>query len=267
MPLPIPFPRLFSRKRLSTVLLLCVAISVLIYVVRRPGVTVSDETLEVNGLSRAYRLVIPQSRSNNPRLPLVVAFHGALDRTDEMAGYTGLDELSAEKRFLLVYPAGRHQNWPPLIPEENPHIMQPDVDFFRAICDHMVTHHRADPDRIYVLGVSQGGAMSTVITAFCSDLIAATICNCGWLPRPLGEQPLPTSNKCPMLFIVGENDRQVTPESTREAHDAFAAVGHPVEFLVVPNHGHGWPLEHNINEVAWDFFSKHQRLVSNIGKQ
>lgn len=215
------------------------------------------QSIEIHGLSREYRLVIPARKTDQRRRPLLVAFHGALDTTAEMAAYTGLDELAAQEQFLLVYPQGRHLNWPPLIPAENPEVMEPDLQLFRAICDRMVEEYSADPRRIYVLGVSQGGAMANVVTAFCSDRIAASLCNCGWLPQPLEATPLKTAYKCPLLFVVGADDQQVTPELTRVAHDAFQAAGHPVEFLTIPHHGHGWPREHHINAIAWQFFSLH----------
>jgi hypothetical protein len=40
---------------------------------------------------------------------------GANDTVDEAAGYMGLDQLAADKGFLLVYLRGRILNWPPSI--------------------------------------------------------------------------------------------------------------------------------------------------------
>ena len=151
---------------------------------------------------------------------------------------------------------GRSQSWPPFIPEDNPDFAQLDIDFFQQICDFAVEHHSADVNRIYLVGVSQGGGMANLLTAECSDRIAATVCNCGWLPDPLGASTLETPNKCPMLFIVGAEDKQVPPNTVRKAHDAFQQSGHPCEWQVLPRKGHGW---NDVNELVWKFLRDQRR--------
>ena len=228
---------------------------------QRLPVTVFHETISIDDLDREYRLVVPnellgpESETNQSPVPVVVALHGALDTTDEMAKYTGLDHLCAEKKFLLVYLQGRILNWQPAIPAENPDVMEPDLKFFEMVCDRMESKWRGDPNRIFVVGVSQGGSMVNVLAAKRSNRIAAAVCNCGWLPKPLGQTPLETDYKCPMLFISGTNDQQVSPKAVRFAHDAFEKDGHPVTFHSIEGAGHGWGKSHGVNELVWSFLS------------
>lgn len=217
----------------------------------RPRAAIVHETIDVDGMRREYRLVVPRSVAGKRDVPVLFALHGANDTVDYMAEHTGLDELAIEKGFLLVYLQGRLLNWPPFIPPENPTLMEPDAAFLRAMCDRVTNEHGGDPRRIYVLGVSQGGAAANLLTAMCSERIAATVVGCGWLPDPLGDAPLETANKCPMLFVVGSRDRQVPPDFVREGHDAFERAGHPVEFRVIEGFGHGWPRREN--ERVWEF--------------
>ncbi|MCA9212243.1 MAG: dienelactone hydrolase family protein [Planctomycetales bacterium] len=220
---------------------------------------ISHETILVDRDDRQFRLVVPNSVAHQKDLPVVFALHGALDTTDQMADYTQLDHTACEHGFLLVYLQGRHLNWPPSIPPENPDYIIPDLRFFETMCDLVVDRHSADPERIYVVGVSQGGAMATVLTAKCSDHIAASVCNCGWLPDPLGDTPLATAHKCPMLFISGTNDTQVRSETTRAAHDAFERDGHPVSFRSLAGRGHGW---NEANETVWAFLREQRRSAN-----
>lgn len=164
---------------------------------------VSHETLNVGGETREYRLVRPSNETAGKKMPVIFAFHGALDLTDEMAVYTGSDDLVEDHEILLVYP--------------------------------------------------QGGAMVNLIVNFCSERVAAAVCNCGWLPKPLGDSDLLTAHKCPMLFIVGENDRQVPPKVVDEARQAFATAGHLTEWLEIPDFGHGWARDRGLNPVVWNF--------------
>lgn len=225
-----------------------------------PGdVTVYQRSIAINGLNREYRLVIPDSIRSASLPPVVFALHGALDTTEQMAAYSDLDRLAAEHGFLLVYLQGRHLSWPPMIPPENPDAITPDIRFFEALCDEMVETYHADPERVYVVGVSQGGAMANLLTVKCSQRIAATVCVCGWLPDPLGSEPLGTHNKCPVLFVVGSEDTQVSPETVRSVQAVFAENGHPVEFRLVEGAGHGWPQATGINEEIWKFLSARQQ--------
>ena len=215
--------------------------------------SVSHETLVVGGETREYRLVRPLEETVGKKLPVIFAFHGALDLTDEMAVYTGLDELVEEHEVLLVYPQGRLRNWPPYIAPENPDVVDREIEYFLALCDHIAAEEAGDPSRFYLVGVSQGGAMVNLVVNFCSERVAAAVCNCGWLPSPLGDAELLTVHKCPMLFIVGENDRQVPPNVVGEARRAFAAAGHPTEWLQIPDFGHGWARDRGLNPVVWNF--------------
>jgi poly(3-hydroxybutyrate) depolymerase len=222
----------------------------------RPQAAILHETIDVDGMRREYRLVVPRSVAGERDVPVVFALHGANDTVDFMAEHTGLDELAIEQGFLLVYLQGRHLNWPPFVPPENPTLMEPDAALLRAMCDRVVSEHGGDPRRVYLLGVSQGGVAANLLTAMCSERLAATVVGCGWLPEPLGETPIDTANKCPMLFIVGSRDRQVPPEFVREGYDAFERAGHPVEFRVIEGFGHGWPRREN--KRVWTWLARHR---------
>lgn len=217
----------------------------------RPQATIVHGSVVVDGERREYRLVAPRAIDGLRDVPVVFILHGAIDTVDEAASYTQLDRLAIEKGFLLVYLQGRMLSWPPFIPPGNPGVYEPDVRFFNEMCDFVAREHAVDPRRIYLLGVSQGGAAANALTAMCSERIAATVVGCGWLPDPLGETPLQTANKCPMLFLVGDRDRQVPPAMVREGFDAFQQAGHPVEFRVIKDFPHGWPRGEN--ERVWEF--------------
>ena len=262
---------LARRFWIALVVLACLLVILVVLWIQRSGIwprptRVLSGSIAVDGEKREYRLVIPSAVRERDLLPVVFALHGAIDTTSEMAQYTDLDRLAAKKVFLLVYLQGRNLNWPPFIPPENPNCMVPDLKFFEAMCDEMIRRHHADPQRVYLVGVSQGGAMANVMTAKCSDRIAAVVCCCGWLPEPLGREPLNTQHKCPMLFIVGSQDRQVPPATVRAARDAFARDGHPVTLWTVEGFGHGWPRTQDANEGIWAFLCAH-RLPDTLSDQ
>lgn len=57
---------------------------------------IEHQTITIDGIERSYRIVIPDNNPSGTSRPLLVALHGALDTTDEMAAYTQLDRLAVE---------------------------------------------------------------------------------------------------------------------------------------------------------------------------
>ena len=150
----------------------------------------------------------------------------------------------------------RNLNWAPIIPTENPEVSEPDFRFIDDLCEHLKQEYPIDPKRVYVVGVSMGGAMCNQIIVSRSERFAAAVCNCGWLPAPLDTLPMNTKNKCPMLFISGTEDRQVTPAQVKAAKDAFDREGHPTTLLTIPGYGHGWAHKLGVNEEVWAFLAE-----------
>ncbi len=224
----------------------------------RPATVLPAESLTIRGEVRQYRLVIPRWREGRMPTPVLFVFHGAIDTTEQAAEYTKLDRLASSQGVYVVYPQGRFLNWPPSIPPENPECIEPDLAFFDALCRELAHRYPVDMKRVYVTGMSQGAAFVNLLVAKRSEKIAAAASHSGWLPDPLGDGPLHTRRKCPLLFIAGSEDRQVPPAAVREAYDCFRREGHPVEFLIIEGLGHHWALEHDINPKIWRFLSPHR---------
>jgi polyhydroxybutyrate depolymerase len=212
----------------------------------------------VDGAERRYRLVVPKGVDRATTLSLVVAFHGAGDTAEQMAEQTNLDRLASSQGFLLAYPEGRFQSWPPFIPPENPSSIDPDLRLFDVLCAELSRRFNIDRRRIYVVGTSQGAAFVELLVAKRSCAIAAAAAHSGWLPKPLPSEGIHADCKTPILLIVGSEDRQVPPPITEEAVRCFAREGHPVEYLKIPGVGHRWALEVGINARIWTFLSAYR---------
>lgn len=217
-----------------------------------PRVSIEMRELQVDGLARKYRLVKPAQVKGQNKLPLMIALHGAQDTTEQMAEYTQLDKLCAKEGFVLAYLEGRFLNWPPSIPDDAPHVADPDIAFFDAVCDQLI-EEGIDEGRIYLVGVSQGGCMANLLAMKRNERLAAVVVNCGWVPKPLDALPPKTEHKCPMLYIVGSEDQQVNPEYVRIGYELFNMAGHPVRYDVLPGAGHGWNGGYGVNEKIWQF--------------
>lgn len=225
---------------------------------RLPATVFPTEVLMVDGAERRYRLVVPEGVDGPTALPLVLAFHGAGDTGEQMAEQTKLDRLASSQGFLLAYPEGRFQSWPPFIPPENPSCIDPDLRFFDVLCAELSRRFKLDRRRIYAVGMSQGAAFVELLVAKRSCAFAAAAAHSGWLPKPLPSEGIHADCKTPILLIVGAEDRQVPPSMVEAAAQCFAREGHPVEYLKIPSVGHRWALEENVNARIWKFLSAHR---------
>lgn len=120
------------------------------------------------------RCYVPEQLADNA--PLVVVLHGC---TQTAAGYdhgAGWSRLADAHGFALLYPEQQRANNPNLCfnwfhPEDTRRDAGEALSI-RQMVAAMVTAHGIDPARIYVTGLSAGGAMTSVMLATYPDVFA-----------------------------------------------------------------------------------------------
>ena len=213
-----------------------------------------NESLTVGRTNREYRLFVPSTVNLRRPAALVVAFHGMLvDSKDVMPKYTKLNETAERHGFVIAYPnavGGVWGLWPDTIAN--------DIGFFDALLARLSATYRIDPDRIYVLGMSNGGYFAHLLAKERSNVIAAVAAH----SSALGLQTLGGVNaerKFPVFIAHGGQDFIFSVWIARENADKYRREGHEVEYVEVPRLGHTWASDENINERMWAFFAAHPR--------
>lgn len=198
----------------------------------------SDQSIDVDGTERRFRVVVPDHLG--PSFPVVFAFHGTGDTPESMARYTELNELAAERRFLLVYPMADGSVW-------NTHAQTdgtPNTDqaFFDHLLRQLTSDYNIDSRQVFAVGMSNGGTFSLLLAMSRSAQLAAVVAH--------SAVPLhgvhPPDDCCPILLIVGEQDPAFTPISAFAADRQLPCVG--VERLA-----HEWSVAHN--DEIWRFLT------------
>ncbi len=130
--------------------------------------------------SRSYRVYVPLGLRRTSWAPLLIALHGCGQTGLDFAVGTRFNDLADKHRFVVVYPeqAATHNGqrcWNWFRPGHQsrgagePAILAGIVRAVTAETDEW----RIDPERIYVAGISAGGAMAVVLAATYPELFAA----------------------------------------------------------------------------------------------
>lgn len=122
-----------------------------------------------------YALFVPPG-GRRPR-PLVVMLHGCTQDAADFARGTAMNRVAAAAGFLVLYPeqapernGNRCWNW--FLPEHQRR-GRGEPALIAGLVREVARRHGADPRRIYVAGMSAGGAMAVILGAAYPDLFAA----------------------------------------------------------------------------------------------
>lgn len=121
------------------------------------------ETLEWADLERHYLTYVP--RDLGPGAPLVIVLHGSNMNGSMMriaSGYE-FDRLADSKRFAVVYPSGFKGHWNDCRSKATFAAKQENIDdvgFLLALITRMVERYAIDPQRVFLVGFSNGAHMA-----------------------------------------------------------------------------------------------------------
>jgi len=112
-----------------------------------------------------------------PGAPLVVVLHGCTQSAAVYDHGSGWSRLADRNGFALLFPEQQRANnmnlcfnWYQI---EDSARGSGEAESIRAMVTHMIASHQLDPARIYVTGLSAGGAMASVMLATYPEIFAA----------------------------------------------------------------------------------------------
>jgi poly(hydroxyalkanoate) depolymerase family esterase len=188
---------------------------------------------------RDYKLYIPPAAGDEP-LPLIVMLHGCTQNPDDFAAGTAMNEAAESQGFFVLYPAQSPKANPQRCWNWFKHTHQQrgrgEPAMLAGITREVMARHSIDPRRVYVAGLSAGGAMAAILGDTYPDLFAAVGVHSGLaagtasdLPSALqamkGASPGPRERATGVPTIVFHGDADATVHAGNALHVVAASAG------------------------------------------
>lgn len=252
-------------------------------------------TLTVDGMQRTAHVHVPASYDPTKPTPLVINVHGLTSFADQQAQLSHAIAKSDAAGFIVIHPegTGTPRSWNAgacCAPAST--AGTDDLGFMSALVDEAAARLCVDPDRVYLMGLSNGGHMAYAAGCALADKFAAVASVAGILEV----SPCNPSRPVPLFQVHGNADLIVgyaggqssvaawkskngcTSSSTTYTNGAASCVTHTgctsgadVVFCTIAGGGHQWPGGDALpllgtksddliaTDAIWDFFVAHPR--------
>jgi poly(hydroxyalkanoate) depolymerase family esterase len=196
---------------LSTVLLLALAIFT-------PSPAHAGEFITRMYGDRIYKLYIPDGYQAGTPIPAVVMLHGCTQNPDDFAAGTEMNAYADQHTFFAIYPeqpatanANKCWNWFEPAHQERG---SGEPALIVGMLDDVKHDYSVDSSRVYVAGISAGGAMTVIMGATYPDVFAAIGVSAG-LEYKAGHD-------LPSALLAQE---QGGPDPVSQGNAAYTAMG------------------------------------------
>ena len=182
-----------------------------------------------------YRLHVPQGL-DTAGAPLLVMLHGCTQTPEDFALGTRMNRLAGEQGYVVAWPAqsvernqNRCWNW---FRRGDQQRGQGEPAMLAALTRELVATHRLDARRVYVAGLSAGGAMAAVLASTHPDVYAAIGVHSGL--------PVGLASNVPSAFAAMRSGGRGVRASASAGDAVPAIVFHgDSDTTVHPGNGHG----------------------------
>lgn len=238
----------------------------------------------LNGEMQLYSLYVPKNYNPDQSWPLVVMLHGAwsnhhlaLRRVMGKPNERGEDDARA-KRVMPALPEVPYLVVAPNGFETMSYQGFAEDDVWRVISEVQALFH-VDPDRVYLTGLSMGGAGTMKLGLRYPDRFAAIAPVCGFVGALTGVEEeagrpavfrrletcmssLPIAENAfalPVKLMHGEADPVVPVKNSIALHDRLQELGYRVEMEIYPGVDHAAWVPAYENARIFEWFSQFRR--------
>jgi poly(hydroxyalkanoate) depolymerase family esterase len=203
---------------------------------------------------RSYKLYVPPNAGGQP-LPLVVMLHGCTQDADDFAAGTAMNKAARAQGFYVLYPVQSREanpqkcwNW---FKHNHQQPGRGEPAILAGMTREVIETHAIDSQRVYVAGLSAGGAMAAILASAYPGLYAAAGVHSGLAPGAASDlpsalsamkgagvrAPMQAGSGVPTIVFHGDRDATVHPSNAQGVIAASAGASAQVETHAVPGMG------------------------------
>lgn len=175
------------------------------------------------------------------RWPLIVGLHGTAGNPEQVIGFQRLMELAERYGYLVVCP---HSSG----------VGELQQRYILQVLADTQDYYRVDPERIFLLGFSRGGAGVWSLGADRPEIWA------GLAPispaTGADTTPLERLRDLPIIVVIGDQDTAVSVRSVRRWVRRMGELDMAHQFVELPGVGHNLSRV-NFLPLVFEFFERH----------
>jgi predicted peptidase len=203
-------------------------------------------------VSSEYLITFPEEYTDESRelFPLLVFLHGSGERgndTELLKVHGPLKQIDQGKKFPFI-----------ILAPQCPLNQDFDTETVFAVIEDVVNKHKVDRDRIYVTGLSMGGAATWNLAMAYPGYFAAIAPVCGYVNRNFPARAGEIKDLAAWVFH-GANDDVVPIHLEAKMVSALREQGSKVKFTIYPTGNHdAWTETYN-NEDLYTWLLEQRR--------
>lgn len=161
------------------------------------------ENIIVDGLKREFITYLPAGGGNGQAMPVIISLHGRLGTAESQLKFADFRPIADREKVIIVCPQGINRSWNDGrgTPAHNKGIN--DVKFINQLIGYVLKTYNANPARVYVTGMSNGGFMTSRLACELPDRIAAVAVVAASMDQGEGYAP---QKPTPAIYIQGTAD-------------------------------------------------------------
>ena len=191
---------------------------------------------------RTYKLYVPSSYRQDQPLPLIVMLHGCTQDPDDFAAGTKMNHLAEQHGLLIAYPLQTTSanptkcwNWFNRTDQQRE---QGEPALIAGITRDIIDSYSVDRSKVYVAGLSAGGAMAAIMAASYPDLYAAVGVHSGLAAGAASDLPSALAamrqggnvgshqrSAIPVIVFHGDRDTTVSLRNGEQVIESMVASG------------------------------------------